>query len=401
LGDLFWPGDHRAGTVMTDQAFFHALVDVENAWLAALVGTGVAPATAAADLHDLVGTDDLDAIAVGAEGDGNPVSGLVSVLRSRAGADTARWLHRGLTSQDTLDTALMLCLREAVETLGEHLAAQIRALVALIEAYRDAPLLTRTLTQPALPGTAGRRIALWLNAILDAADVVAALPGPVVQIGGAAGTLAAPVELSGSTRGAENLISTTAVSLGLAIAPPWHTTRSRVTRIGDALVTCCDAWGHVAGDLSVAGRPEIGEFSEGSGGGSSTMPHKNNPVLTILLRRVAVVAPGLGATLHTASAASLDERSDGGWHAEWATLRTLTRHTVTAASQAADLFSGLRFDPDRAAANLAAAHGILAEQQTMSGLTGRPASAEYLGATDALVDQTLDRARNHLRGVTS
>ena len=127
------------------------------------------------------------------------------------------------------------------------------------------------------------------------------------------------------------------------------------------------------------------------------MPHKSNPVLSILLRRNAITAPALAATLHAAAAASVDERADGGWHAEWATLRTLTRRTVVAASQAGELLTSLRVHTDRAHANLTAAHGLLAEQQTMSELTSRPAAATYLGAADHLIDAALHRARSHLK----
>jgi len=380
---------------MSDAALLTALAAVENAWLTVLVDAGIAPATATADLTALVSETDLADIAVAAERDGNPVTALVALLRARADGDTATWLHRGLTSQDVLDTALMLCTRDAQATVHAHLAAQLRTLLSLIENHRDAPVLTRTLTQAALPGTFDGKFAVWLNAILDAAEPLATLTFPV-QCGGAAGTMAAATELSGSPEAALRLADALADALDLAAAHPWHTTRSVLTRHGDALVTCTDAWGHIANDIAAGVR--VGELAEGSGGGSSTMPHKNNPVLTVLLRRTAMSAPQLSATLHTASAASVDERSDGGWHAEWAALRTLARRTVVAASQAADLLSGLRVDTATAAANLAAAPGIDAEQQSMQALTGRTGLADYLGATAHLVDAAVDRARRYLKG---
>jgi 3-carboxy-cis,cis-muconate cycloisomerase len=202
--------------------------------------------------------------------------------------------------------------------------------------------------------------------------------------------------LTGSAEAALHLTEGLATALRLAPTPPWHTGRAVITRHGDALVTCCDAWGHLANDIATGSRTEIGEFSEGTGGGSSTMPHKANPVLSVLLRRNALTAPHLGATLHAASAAGVDERADGGWHAEWATLRTLVRRTVIAASQTADLLADLTVHPERARANLAAADGLLAEQQTMSELTGRSPGADYLGASTQLIDGTLDRARQYL-----
>ncbi|MGB3485840.1 MAG: 3-carboxy-cis,cis-muconate cycloisomerase, partial [Mycobacterium sp.] len=164
------------------------------------------------------------------------------------------------------------------------------------------------------------------------------------------------------------------------------------TRAGDALVGCCDAWGHIAADVATGSRFEIAEFSQSDAGGSSTMPHKRNPVGAVLLRRAALTAPALGATLHLASATTVDERADGAWHAEWSTLSTLARRTVAAAAQASELLSGLIFDAARAAANLAAAEGILTEQHTMSELTGRPPGASYLGAADVFVDAAIRRA---------
>lgn len=397
MADLFWPGDHRAADVMSDDAYLAALVEVENAWLRMLVEAGVAPASAAADLRGVVTPADAPAIAEAAEAGGNPVITLVSLLRERVGGDAARWLHRGLTSQDVVDTALMMCLRTALDTVGEQCTAQVSALLGLVETHRDAPLLARTLTQPALPSTAGMKFAGWLGAILDAVDVVAALPTLPVQAGGAAGTMAAATELTGSPEAALSLTDALAAALGLAPATPWHTSRAVITRAGDALVTCCDVWGHLAADIATGCRAEIGEFTEGHGGGSSTMPHKSNPVLSVLLRRAALTAPQLGATLHTASAASVDERADGGWHAEWATLRTLARHTVAAAGQATDLVTNLRFAAERAAANLAAAGDLLAEQRSMSELTGRTTSSSYLGAADLIVDGVLHRGRQHLK----
>jgi len=108
MTDLFWPGDNRAGDLMSDSAFLAAMVEVENSWLGALVDAGVAPVESRADLTSLVSIGDVEAIAAGAEADGNPVIGLLALLRERADGQAAQWLHRGLTSQDVIDTAMML-----------------------------------------------------------------------------------------------------------------------------------------------------------------------------------------------------------------------------------------------------------------------------------------------------
>jgi 3-carboxy-cis,cis-muconate cycloisomerase len=400
MTDLFWPGDNRAGELMSDAAFLVAMAQVENAWLGVLVDAGVAPVESRTDLASLVSPGDVKAVAAGAESDGNPVIGLVALLRQRAGGRAAQWLHRGLTSQDVIDSAMMLCLRDALARVRSEIGTQVRTLATLTETHQHDPMLARTLTQPALPSTVGLKMANWLSGVLDAADVVAALEPLPVQAGGAAGTIAAVTELTGSPAEALALCDALANALGLALAAPWHTTRSVITRTGDALVTCCDAWGHVANDVATGSRAEVGELAEGRGGGSSTMPHKSNPALSVLIRRASLAAPALGATLHTASAASLDERSDGGWHTEWATLRTLARRTVIAAAQTTELLAGLRIDCERAAANLAAAGDLLAEQRSMAELTGRTALSEYTGATDHLIDAALQRARHHLKEAT-
>jgi 3-carboxy-cis,cis-muconate cycloisomerase len=400
MTDLFWPGDHRAGDVMSDAAFLAAMAEVENAWLGVLIDAGVAPTSARADLTSLVSASDVETIACGAEADGNPVIGLLTLLRQRAGDQAAPWLHRGLTSQDVIDTAVMLCLRDALSRMRSDIQAQVSTLADLAQTHQRTPMLARTLTQPALPSTVGMKMAAWLTGVLDAADTVAALPALPVQGGGAAGTMAAVTELTGSPNEALGMSDALADALGLAAATPWHTTRSVITRAGDALVTCCDAWGHIATDVATASRSEIGEMAEGRAGGSSTMPHKNNPVLSILIRRAALAAPGMAATLHAASAASVDERSDGGWHTEWATLRTLTRRAVVAAAQTTELITGLRIDSERAAVNLAAVGDLLAEQRTMAEMTGRAALSDYTGAADHLIDAALQRARHHLKETT-
>ncbi len=400
MTDLFWPGDHRAGDVMSDAAFLAAMLDVENAWLGVLVDAGVAPSAARADVAATVSASDAEFLAVSAEADGNPVIGLVALLRERLAGPSATWLHRGLTSQDVIDTALMLCLRDAVSRIRGDLTTQVRTLVGLAETQHRSPMLARTLTQPALPSTVGAKIANWLSGVLDAAETLAAVPALPVQMGGAAGTLAATTELTGSPVEALALSDALATALGLRAAAPWHTTRSVITRAGDALVGCCDAWGHIAADVAMGTRREIGELAEGRGGGSSTMPHKSNPVLSVLIRRAALTAPALAATLHAASAASVDERSDGGWHAEWATLGSLTRRAVVAASQTSELLAGLQVDVERTAANLAAAGDVRAEQRAMAELTGRQAHSEYLGASEQLVDAVLQRARVHMKEAT-
>jgi len=407
MTDLFWPGDERAGSAMSPTSFLSAMVRVEEAWLAGLVSVGIAPHAAKADLAGLVEPADADRVAAASEAGGNPVIPLVSLLRNRiteSNAEAARWLHRGLTSQDVVDTALMLCLREALDGIDTEVTAQVAALVRLADEHRSTVMAGRTLTQHAVPITFGLKAAGWLGGVLDAADAVAgARHALAVQVGGAAGTSAATTEfareagLDGPAAVAVALAEGLATTLGLASRPPWHTSRRPVTAVGDALVTATDAWGRIASDVATLGRPEIDELAEpavAGRGGSSTMPQKQNPVLSVLVRRAAITAPALGATLHTAAALAVDERPDGPWHAEWATLRTLARQAVVAGSQTTELVSGLRVNANRMAETVASAHAaLMAEQRSISGEDAEADPTTYLGTADLVIDAALSRAR--------
>jgi 3-carboxy-cis,cis-muconate cycloisomerase len=265
-------------------------------------------------------------------------------------------------------------------------------------------MVARTLTQHAAPTTFGAKAAGWLNGVVDALEQLSALESPV-QIGGAVGTWSATTELATLTGGAdpvelpENIVRSAATDLGLKTRLPWHTTRTPVTATGDAFTACTDCWGRIASDVVTLVRPEIAELSEPATekrGGSSSMPHKRNPVLSILIRRAAISAPHLAATLHTAAALANDERPDGSWHAEWDTLRTLARRTIVAGSQCGELLAGLQVHPDKMAENLSGAD-VLGEQRTVADLIGKAPSATYFGAADRLIDESIDRAQRILK----
>ncbi len=387
---------------MTSGALVRAMVEVERVWLEGLVAAGIAPL----GMGEIEDAGELaPEVAAGSEAGGNPVIPLLKLLRARLAPDAAFWLHRGLTSQDVMDTALVLCLREVLARVRGELGRQIEAVSYLAETHRTTMMPGRTLTQYAVPTTFGLKAAQWLTALLDAQDGLDRLPPLPVQLGGAAGTLSAVLELarrSGSPdpeSTALELSESTAERLGLAWVSPWHTARSPITTTGDALVVCCDAWGRIARDVIELGRPEIGELAEPTSEGrgeSSTMAQKRNPVLSILIRRTALSAPQWGATLHLAAAEAVDERPDGSWHAEWPALQSLCRGAVSAAGQASELLGGLQVFPERMQANLeAAGPGILAEQRSMAALFEEDTDyGDYLGLAGPLLDAVLTRAHN-------
>lgn len=388
---LLAPGSHRAWGVADDEALVAAMLRVEVAWLRALAGVGAidagdAEAAAAAvarwrgDLHEL-----------GAETEaaGNPVVPLVRSLRATVGDERlADLVHRGLTSQDVLDTALVLLARDALVRTREELAASAGALAGLAEQHRATIMVGRTLTQYAVPVTFGLKAAQWLSGVLGAMETVDRVTGELpVQCGGAAGTLSLAAEVTADPPAAAQAF---ADELGLVWPGlPWHTNRLPLTRVGDAVVGACDALGVIASDVALLSRPEIAEVHEGAvrgRGGSSTMPHKRNPVLSVLVKSAALQAPLLGAQLHLAAGQAIDERPDGAWHSEWPALRRLLALSVTAASQASELVGGLEVDAVAMSARVAAAaDDLLAER----GGRGRP--QDYLGATQQFIDAVLAR----------
>lgn len=405
MADLLWPGDERA-LLAFDQGFFlETMAEVEVVWLGALHRAGFAPGVDEQMLTGLVGRQDLADVAARAEASGNPVVPLVALMRERLCAvdrEAAQWLHRGLTSQDVMDTATVLCARATTQGLLEHLESVTRSLVSLAERHRWDVMAGRTLTQHAVPITFGLKAAQWLQGVLDARLDLQSLRFPV-QLGGAAGTLAGIAEVAGGPEAARELVAETASVLELDVALPWHTNRAPITRCADALVGASDAMGHIANDVLLLTRPEIAELAEPLAqgrGGSSTMPQKANPILSVLIRRAALAAPGLGSQLHLAAAEMVDERADGGWHLEWSALAALSRRTLVAASQTSELLAGLQVRTATMASVVEEqASALLAEQQSLRTAVGRPSPTEsldprsYLGASSSIIDDILGRAR--------
>jgi len=352
-----------------DVAVLRAILDAEVGLAAAQARSGLVPEAAAAVIRSVAAdvVIDIAEAARRSRSDGNPIIPLLSDLRAAvAGADpgAAGLVHLGATSQDILDTALMLVAQRSIRILSTDLDTAVSALADLADRHRTTVMAGRTLTQHSAPTTFGLKAAGWLVGVVDASraltDIAAALPA---QLGGAAGTLASFRELA---PGRElEIVDAFAAELGLR-APilPWHTHRAPVTRLGDALAGVCDALGKVAADIALLSRTEIAELHEASGGGSSAMPQKQNPVRSVLMQAAARSSPGLAAELHH-SALAVDERPDGAWHVEWQTLRELLRTAGGAASLAADLLPGLRVDRERMRANLAITGSLIVGERVM------------------------------------
>lgn len=317
------------GASAGDDRVLAAMVAVEEALIAAWAELeGSDPAT--------VPSFDVDAIdrarlVEGARGAGVPIIALVEQLREQAG-DAAAGVHRGATSQDIVDTALVLLSRDSLAGADGALASAAAALAEWAARHRATPVMARTLSQPAEPSTLGATFATWLDATLSAREAVAALAttGFPVQVGGAVGTGAAFVRASGRDD-APGLLRA-ALARKLELADPgraWHTDRGPVLAIADASARVCAAAGRIGRDLALGARD--GVLRPASGGASSAMPHKQNPVDAVVLSANGLRAPGLLATVH-AAALSSDARPTGEWHAEWQAWRGLLRLAAESAA---------------------------------------------------------------------
>ncbi|WP_246646182.1 3-carboxy-cis,cis-muconate cycloisomerase [Nonomuraea ceibae] len=346
----------RAAVAATgDAALLGAMLDAEAALTRAQAALGLAPAPAADAVTAAAraAAFDLPSLVVRARSGGNPVIPLVEDLR-RAAHPYGEHVHRGATSQDILDTALMLTASRALGPVLADLGRVIAGLGALAAAHRDTVMAARTLTQQAVPTTFGLKAAGWRKLAADARHRLrAAREALPAQLGGAAGTLAAfhPQDAEQPDIGLL-LVARFAREVGLAEPPlPWHVLRTPVADLAGALAFTAGALGKVAADVLVLSRTEIGELSEGVGGGSSSMPHKHNPVRATMIAAAARQAPALASILYGSLAAE-DERPAGAWHAEWQPLRETIRLVAGASRDAAELVADLRVHPERMRANL-------------------------------------------------
>jgi 3-carboxy-cis,cis-muconate cycloisomerase len=392
---LLAPGrvDSAVEAATGDAAWLAALLDAEVALVRAAERLGRAPAgTAATVAAAASAVTDVRGLAVRARQGGNPVIPLAAELTAAVRArdpQAAPFVHRGATSQDILDTAAMLVCARALRPVLGDLAATARALGELARAHRATPMPGRTLTQHAVPTTFGLKAAGWRALVLDAHDrLTAARAALPAQLGGAAGTLAAfeafgPEEAGrpDAAHGALSLATAFAAETGLTDpALPWHTLRTPVADLAGALAFTGGALGKLAADVLVLGRTEIAEVTEGSGGGSSAMPHKSNPVRAALIAAAARQLPQLAAVLYGSMAAE-DERPAGAWHAEWQPLRDALRLAGGAARDAHELAAGLVVHPGRMRANLARTGGLPASERLAAALTpllGRDAARHLL-----------------------
>jgi 3-carboxy-cis,cis-muconate cycloisomerase len=387
FGPLFVP--ERLLAAVSDRAWLQAMLDAERALAEAEARAGVVPADAASEIAQCCRQElyDVDALARDGRAIGNPAEPLVRALRERVGGEAARHVHRGATSQDVMDTAAMLVARRSLEPILEDLQHVADRLADLAETHRSTPMAARTLLQQAVPTTFGFKAAGWLVAVLEAQARLGDIRSRrlAAQLGGAAGTLAAlgPKGLA--------ILALYAEELGLAEPTvPWHTDRTRIAELGGALETTAGVLAKIALDLVLLAQTEVDEVREAAAGGSSTMPHKRNPVRATLARACAGLVSGYASVL-THSLVQEHERAAGAWHAEWEALSGALAHTGGAAWALAEALDGLEVDAERMRANLDLTGGLVLAERVSYELGG--------GAAHEVVKQAAERTARSGRGL--
>ena len=388
--------------VCDDVACLQNMLDFEAALARAEAATGVIPAGAAGSIVKACRAEsfDLAALAEAATRSGNLAVPLVKALTahvSKADSNAARYVHWGATSQDVIDTATMLMLRAGIDALLGDMDRAIAGFAKLARQHRNTAVVARTWLQHALPMPFGLKPAEYAAALHRSRARLRRLrsEGLALQFGGAAGTLAALGDkgLLVAARLAEEL------KLPLPDAP-WHAHRDRIAEAASVFAIVAGSCGKIARDVSLMMQTDVAEAFEPSGegrGGSSTMPHKRNPVAAASALAAATMAPNLAATIFAAQVGE-HERSAGPWHAEWPTLPALMLVTSGGLAAIVDIAEGLEVDVARMRANLDTTGGlIMAEAVTM-------ALAEKLGKSDAhhLVEAACKKAvagKQHLRDV--
>lgn len=319
---------------------------------------GLIPADAAKVIDDRLCNASLDpaSLRAGTMAAGVPVPALVAELRKIAGDEAGTWLHWGATSQDVMDTAQMLQSKAALDTLQDRLDRLIDTLETQSDTHADLLLAGRTRSQVSTPVTLGYRIAQWAHPLIDARNEMAALRlnALKIQFGGASGVNSAIAP--DGTRVAEALAS----ELGLSDAPSWHTNRTPILLLSGWLQRICAALSKLAGDLIMMGRSDIGELASGTGGGSSTMPQKSNPVQAETIQVLAQIAHHAHSAL-SAAADPLEERDGTKWPLEWMMLPQMFLAAGSALNHAQALCESQRPDEAQLRATLAANPEIMAE----------------------------------------
>ncbi len=367
-------------SVFSYEAQVQAMLTFEAALARSEAQVGILSQEAATQIEVVCQVELFDVVALYSEAlvAGTPAIPLVRMLTAKVEDDAKKFVHWGATSQDAIDTAMMLQIRRGLNILIDDLNEACAICATLAEQHRQTLMAGRTLLQQAVPITFGLKAARWLSLALRQMQMLREHQDRTlaVQLGGAAGTLA--------SLGQDGLkvLELLARALELPMPDiPWHTERDRVAAIAATLGVVAGAMAKVAGDIALLSQTEVGEAAEGKEagkGGSSAMPQKHNPVDATSAIASARLAIGEVPVILSAMAQE-HERAVGGWQAEWVAIPNLFRYTASAVEHVRRALSGLQVDTQRMNVNLMMTNGlIMAESLTM-------ALARHIGKADAHV----------------
>ena len=388
--------------LFTDRARVQGVLDFEDALARAESRLGIIPQAAAPAITAKCRADliDLPSLAHAAARAGNLAIPLVKQLTDQVAkddAEAARYVHWGATSQDAIDTGFILQLRSALDLFGAELDRLSGSLAILAESHRATPVAARTWMQQALPTTFGLIAAGWLDAVMRHRQRLGETQerAIVLQFGGAVGTIAA--------LGDRGLEVANALGKELNLRVPevsWHSHRDRVAEVASTLGLCTGTLGKIARDISLHAQTEVAEIFEPAGegrGGSSTLPHKRNPVTAAVVLAAATQVPGLVATMLTAMIQE-QERGLGGWHAEWETMPQLIGLAGGALHRLAKMIPHLEIDTAKMRQNLDVTRGLIfaeAVQMALAARVGRMAAHQQVEAAC----RRAQKEQRHLREV--
>lgn len=380
--------------IFSDAALVIAMLRFEVALARAQARVGIIPAPAAEAIAAAASAKAIDPAEIGraAHSSGTIAIPLVASLTARVrddSPDAAAFVHRGATSQDVTDTALVLCLAGAGRLLSDDHERLQSGLRRLSDAHANTVMLGRTLLQPATPTTFGLKVAGWFGAITRSGLELKRTfrEASVLQFGGACGTLAA--------LGTDGVAVATELGRELDLRvpdAPWHTHRDRLARLVAACGIYTGTLGKIARDISLLMQHEVAEAAE-PGGGSSTMPHKRNPAGCAIVLAAATRLPGLVATFLSGMAQE-HERGLGNWHAESATVSAAVQTTGSALAALVDVIERLTIDPVRMRANIDSMGGLVYAERAMMLLT--PALGRL--AAERVIAAAVQEARSTRRG---
>lgn len=378
--------------IVDDRARVQRMLDFEATLAHAEATLGIIPESAAGPIEEACRAELFDLVAIGeaAVPAGNIAIPLVKALTAQVAKkdkESARYVHWGVTSQDVIDTSLVLELRLVIDALLADLDRAVAGFIRLAEEHRTTACVGRTWLQQALPIPFGLKTAGYAAALARSRERLKRVreEALVLQLGGAAGTLAA--------LGERGLALAEELSRRLILPnadAPWHGFRDRLAEAASILAILATTCGKIARDVTLLMQTEVGEAFEQSApgrGGSSTMPHKRNPTASVAALSAAMMAPNLAATI-IAAGVQEHERATGAWQAEWPTFPALALVASGALHNIVDIAEGLEVDPVRMRENLGATHGLIMAEAVSFGLAAK------IGKSDAhmLVEQASRKA---------